>query len=218
MALSGGLFLRLEAYWEYFWGLGSPAPVWFSRQAVLDSQQEVVSSPLLTATAWRTTLQQRRAQVPSTQAWGAQTSAWAHQVNLFINAYFFECAISQFPVYEIKNSKWCIHPGFTISKPKTLMQSTLKIHLKKTTKQNELCVILYLFGSNSSTTFSLCTDQQDSWRLAHRHFLAENPFSSNIKKKPQTKNPQNPQIFQGTHQISFNWAYVAIILIAASSI
>lgn len=42
------------------------------------------------------------------------------------------------------------------------MQSTLKIHIKKTTKQNELCVILYLFGSNSSTTFSLCTNQQDS--------------------------------------------------------
>lgn len=62
------------------------------------------------------------------------------------------------------------------------MQSALKIDIKKANKQNERCATLCSLGSNnSSTTFNVCTDQQDSWRLAHRHFLAENPFYPNIK-------------------------------------
>lgn len=64
------------------------------------------------------------------------------------------------------------------------MQSTLKIHIKKTNKQNELRIILCLLGSNSSsTTFSLSTDHHDSWRLGHRHLLPENPFSPNTKNQ-----------------------------------
>lgn len=75
----------------------------------------------------------------------------------------FECAISQLAVYEIKNSKRYIHPGITAPKPETLMQSVLKIDIKKANEQNERCVTLCSLGSNnSSTAFNVCTDQQDS--------------------------------------------------------
>lgn len=75
----------------------------------------------------------------------------------------FECAISQLAVYEIKNSKQYIHPGITAPKPETLMQSVLKIDIKKANEQNERCATLCSLGSNnSSTAFNVCTDQQDS--------------------------------------------------------
>ena len=186
MALSSGLFPKSEAYRQYLWGLGSPAPARPSCQAALGSQREVGGSPPSTAASWRAT---------------SLKSLYKHLL--------FECAISQLAVYEIKNSKWCIHPGFTISKPKTLMQSTLKIHVKKANKQNELCVILYLLGSNnSSTTFNLCTDQQDSWRLAHRHFLAKTPSSQTSKKPTKQKTQNKPQFFKAhtrNHLIECMW-------------
>lgn len=83
------------------------------------------------------------------------------------------------------------------------MQSTLKIHIKKTNKQNKLRIILCLLGSNSSsTTFSLSTDHHDSWRLGHRHLLPENPFSPNTKNQNKASKTRFSKAHTRTHLIA----------------
>lgn len=104
-----------------------------------------------------------------------------------------ELAISQLVVYEIENSKQCIHPGFTASKPETLMQSTLTIHIKE--KANKMSSVSYSGSKGSSTAFNLCTARQ--LKAGSDTYWQRITSPQTLKTPHQNKNPQtDPTVFK----------------------